>query len=129
MPPGGNYRGLNALAQSIGHLFYLNASAGGALMTYGIALPGALAATVFGLLGLRRLLRQGRASGVSSERLLLFLLLALGLGVPLWSHTISLFVYKTRALLSFGCVSPHNLRPIGDGIVKVDQLPIPWDGI
>jgi len=83
LPPGGNYRGLNALAQSIGHLFYLNASAGGALLTYGVALPGTLAAAVFGALGLRRLWRA------TDQRLLLFVLLALGLGVPLWSHTVS----------------------------------------
>lgn len=88
LPSGGHYRGVNAFLQSIGHLLYLNASLGGPLVTFGVALPGTLLAGTLGLLGAGRLWSAGRGNGERS--LLLLLLLGLGLGAPLWSHTVSL---------------------------------------
>ncbi|MCZ6462858.1 MAG: glycosyltransferase family 39 protein [Proteobacteria bacterium] len=83
LPPGGTYGDPWAWCQSLAHLLFLQASLGGKLVTLGIALPGAAAAAVLGLLGLRRLWG-------ADTRPLLVLLVATAIFAPAWAYGVSL---------------------------------------
>jgi len=84
LPPGGHYHGFSAWLQSLAHLVFMNSSLGGAFLTYGVALPGALLVGWIALLGTIRL-----AEGTRTRPLLLFLV-GLGLGAPAWGYALSL---------------------------------------
>ena len=91
LPSGGTaglYANWKGFAQSIAHLLFMNSSIGGTIVTFGVALPGALAGTIIGGLGLARLWRLRR----ESHGALLLLLVAAGLLVPAWSVVFSRLV-------------------------------------
>jgi 4-amino-4-deoxy-L-arabinose transferase-like glycosyltransferase len=90
LPPGGSPRGLMTLVQSIGHLFFWNASLGGPWLTRLVAWPGSVLAAVALLLGMRQLVaRRAQAPGLA------WFVLGFGLGLPLWGWCASLVLERS----------------------------------
>lgn len=83
MPSGGSsgaYSNWMGFAQSLAHFLFINASVGGRWLTYGVALPGSVAAALVGGLGLVRLWRARRADA----GLTFWLLVSVALLAPAW---------------------------------------------
>ena len=92
LPAGGHLAGWRALAESFAHLFFMNASLGGELATYAVALPGTALVAFLGVLGCVEMVRSARDS--DGQRVLLVLVGVVGVGVPLWAFGVSAFVER-----------------------------------
>jgi 4-amino-4-deoxy-L-arabinose transferase-like glycosyltransferase len=86
-PPTASYRGWRVWSESYAHFLFLYPRAGGDLVHYGLALPGALAGAVLGISGVLRLARGIRAGGTRTLPVTLLVLALLG---PSWVYLASL---------------------------------------
>ncbi len=82
-PPTSSHRGFSVWAESYAHFLFVNSRAGGLLLYRALALPGALAGALLGILGTVRLVREIRAGGATALSVVLLVLGVLG---PSWTY-------------------------------------------